>query len=117
MKRGSPSTEPSEEDTRLAEQRGLLAGGSRWRIDTPPIVPSGRFQVVCDYSPSAAVQTSQESRRAFNKPKNEGEIPADDMDPALSHKRNLATARSAEKKHKDALAQKAKQRYDCSLKK
>jgi hypothetical protein len=118
MKRGAPPTGPSEEENRLAEKRGLLAGNSRWRLEKPDITPSSRYQVVCDYSPSSAVQASQDSRRAFNKPKGEsGDGHLDDVDPNLSFKKNAAVAHSAERKHKESLTQKAKQKHDCAAKK
>lgn len=125
MKRSAPNQEPTQEEKRIAEQRGKLAGDSRWRLDNPPVVNASKLTVVTDYSPGAAVQTSTESRKSFNlrdkrgDDDDEGDVDGDgDVNMEASKQRaHKSLAKNVEKKHQESVLQKAKQKYSSSLKK
>lgn len=115
MRRSAPATEPTKEEQKLAVQREKLAGDSRWRLDDSCFQPvsTSRFTVTHDYSPSStSSQSSKNSRKAYNMPSyKDVEIEEDvDMD-ASKTKERTAMMKAVEKKHKDNIAQKSKQRH------
>lgn len=125
MKRSAPNQEPTPEEKKIAEERGKLAGDSRWRLDNPPVITTNKLTVVNDYSPGAAVQMSSESRKSFNLRKkgdddDHSDMDADGdvvMDANAKQRSHKSMAKNVEKKHQESVVQKAKQKYSSSLKK
>lgn len=119
MKRSNPGSGPTEEETRLAEQREKLAGDSRWCLSNQPASPlPSRYTVLNDYSPSSAAQTAAETRRAFNIKKEESEEGEDQEGNALAREKDQKVqAKVAEKRFAQNEVQKAKQKYNSSLNK